>query len=246
MWMLLHGFMGSERSWDSLITMGRFDDTPRRPRLLGHGDDWRSRRVSTFEEEVARLVDEAGSMPSPRFLCGYSMGARVALGALAAGGVDFAGAVLVGVHPGLETRAERAERRQVDAARIGQIREEGLGAFVDAWESDPLFASQQGLAGAKLSVQRDVRVGHDPAGLVTSLEVLGLAEMPSYADTLRSHSNLLLVAGALDDKFVSIARRAGTPRAPVFVEGAGHNVVLEAPGAIVETMEAVECNHARD
>ena len=50
-------------------------------------------------------------------------------------------AVLISVNPGIDD-AERPARRAHDAAWARLLRERGLDAFLDAWEAQPLFATQ--------------------------------------------------------------------------------------------------------
>ncbi len=242
MWMLLHGFMGSPRSWERVLSASELPDEPSAPLLMGHGGDWKGSRVASFEEEVSRLLAIATTMTPPRYLCGYSMGARVALGMLVSGSDLFEGAILVGVHPGLDDVDARAARRAADAERARDLRRRGLVAFVDAWEDQPLFTSQRGLPAATLDAQRQIRLSHDAEGLAACLEVLGLAEMPSFGAALSSlEIPITLVAGARDTKFATIAQNLSSKaHLPQIVEGVGHNVVLEASEAMAMALKTME------
>ena len=246
MWTLLHGFTGSPRSWNAVIRHATLDEEPSAPLLGGHGSDWKSRDTESFAGEVARLLAVASSQDRPRFVAGYSLGARVALGMLAADPKLFDGAVLVGVHPGLEDESARSERLELDRGRAHQLRTEGLEAFVSDWEANPLFETQRHLPEEVVRQQREVRLSHDPEGLARALEILGLAAMPSYAEVLSSIDlPIILMAGAHDAKFRNIAlelsnRNAGLE--PVIVEGAGHNLLLEASEAVAMAMSRVERN----
>lgn len=244
MWMLLHGFSGSPRSWDAVLAACELDQDPLRPALLGHGPDWRNAAARSFDEEIARLASMALSLESPRCVCGYSMGARVALGMLVRRPGLFDAAVLIGVHPGLADEEARSKRREVDAGRARLLRADGVSAFVAAWEGLPLFESQLGLPKDALDAQREIRLGHDAEGLARALEVLGLAEMSDYRDALaRTEARVLLMAGARDSKFSALALdlSGGHPFIEsALVAGAGHNVVLEAPGAVAAALRRVE------
>ncbi|MEM7135054.1 MAG: alpha/beta fold hydrolase [Myxococcota bacterium] len=231
MWMLLHGFTGAPTSWDAVGARLKDGQSTMRPLLHGHGRDWRARMVKTFGGEVDRLLQLAETMPRPRCLVGYSMGARLALAMHASRKLEFDAVVLIGVHPGLDDPAARASRRALDAAHAADLRERGLPSFVDAWEGQPLFDSQRRLTAESRSMQRQIRLDHDADGLASSLDVLGLAQMPSYRAAIAElHPPPTLVAGRLDLKFASLARELTTR--PVLVEDAGHNVVLEAPDAV--------------
>jgi len=244
MWTLIHGFAGSPLSWTHLVELARFQRPPLLPTLAGHGRNWRHRNVDSFEGELERLASEIESTEEPRLICGYSMGARVALGLLARQPRLFAAAVLIGVHPGLDDERERAARRELDSGRSRVLRDQGLTAFVDAWEDLPLFSSQRALPAKASAEQRAIRLDHDPEGLARALELLGLAEMPSYQAWVRSAEiPITLVTGARDSKFSEIAEAIRETNPAVGFEripGAGHNVVLESPAALAELLTRIE------
>lgn len=242
MWMLLHGFTGSAETWDEVVELAVFDQEPLRPSLAGHGN--LDELPSSFEAELSRLASIASESERPRFLCGYSLGARLALGLLLSRPELFDAAVLIGVHPGLEDDATRGQRRKLDAERAGMLRQEGLDAFVAAWERLPLFESQRELPEAALQRQRSMRLSKEPEGLARSLELLGLAEMPSYRAGVASLAlPVIWMAGSRDAKFRDLALElagshpAGEAR---IVEGAGHNLPLEAPGAVAAALKHAE------
>jgi 2-succinyl-6-hydroxy-2,4-cyclohexadiene-1-carboxylate synthase len=244
MWMLLHGFTGSPRSWDSVIARATLDEDPLRPALFGHERGWRELEVSSFADEVRRLCAQMSSARRPRLLAGYSLGARVALGMLASAPELFDGALLIGVHPGLDDDGLRRERRKVDAARAEALRTNGLPAFISDWEQQPLFDTQAAVSFETASQQREIRLQHDPEGLARSLEILGLASMPSYADALASMPvPVTLMVGSEDTKFRHLATNlAGRGRhlESIVVEGAGHNLLLEAREAVAGALNRVE------
>lgn len=244
MWTLLHGFTGSPRSWDPVVARATLDEDPLRPALFGHGPDWRELEIESFGSEVRRLCALASSLRRPRFVAGYSLGARVAAGMLASAPELFDGALLIGVHPGLADDGARSERRAVDAARARLLRTEGLATFVSDWEKQPLFDSQVELPVETRRQQREIRLRHDPEGLAKSLDVLGLGAMPCYADALsRTSVPVTLMAGSKDAKFRQLATDLATRGAhleSIIVEGAGHNLLLEAREAIVEGLRRVE------
>jgi 2-succinyl-6-hydroxy-2,4-cyclohexadiene-1-carboxylate synthase len=243
MWLLLHGFTGSPQSWSRVVSCAELDRTPLTPTLAGHGLDWQSRAVQSFDGEVTRLGSLASAVEPPRLLCGYSMGARVALGLLVRQPHLFDAALLIGLHPGLSDEAARAERRNADASRARQLRQNGLETFVAAWEELPLFASQRDLPREVSAEQRRFRLDHVAEGLARSLEALGLAEMPNYRASIASIGvPITLMTGALDRKFSEIARALDQENTHVdteVVEGVGHNVVLEAPAAVAAAMHRV-------
>jgi 2-succinyl-6-hydroxy-2,4-cyclohexadiene-1-carboxylate synthase len=239
---LIHGFTGSPASFDDLGRRLLARQAGLRlfsPALLGHGAALSG--IGRFEQEVDRL---ASAIVQANFtgshLCGYSLGARVALGLLARHAHRFSGATLIGVHHGLGSAAERAARVGSDERWCRVLRERGLAAFLAEWQAQPLFATQRELPDSVVDEQRRIRSSHTPDGLIRSLRVLGLGQMPDYRGALRSVPiRLRLVVGALDAKFTAIARDIGAaaPRVELdLVTGVGHNVLLEAPDHVASTL----------
>lgn len=242
---LLHGFTGGPSSFEALVAC-----LPQpRPRIhcppvLGHCGAAEARSVS-FPDELARLekwIGERVPTGARAHVCGYSLGGRLALGLLARQPQRFAGALLVGVHPGLVSPAERGRRRQHDARWAELLEREGTEAFARAWEAQPLFRSQRAADPILLEKQRRLRRSHPALGLARALRVLGLAEMP---DTRRHLSDLgpavQLVVGGQDPKFCALAHEmvASAPNLRLAcVPGVGHNVVLEAPGPLARLVNA--------
>jgi 2-succinyl-6-hydroxy-2,4-cyclohexadiene-1-carboxylate synthase len=207
---------------------GEFELTT--PAISGHAGAGFG-RVESFEDEVDRLLDACG--PGRVTLVGYSLGARFALGMLCRAPERFASALLIGVHPGLTSEPERAERIRSDSRWAELLRERGLTAFLAEWERQPLFASQTALPPSALDPQRSIRDSHDAAGLARALELFGLGRMPERWSALRGLDlPVMLGAGELDSKFVELARRAAgaLPQGRLSIAPAsGHNLLLERP-----------------
>ena len=240
---LLHGFTGSAASFDDVLP----HLAPRgggarlfRPLLLGHGAS-AAPGVLRFEQEVDRLgaeIRRAGF--SGAHLCGYSLGARLGLGLLARHASLFRSATLIGVHPGLSDPGERAARIGSDERWCELLSRQGLPGFLRAWEAQPLFDTQRELSGPERARQRQIRQSHSADGLMRALRVLGLGQMPDYRGVLPAlELRVRLLVGSRDAKFESLAsalaaasRRIGLLR----VEGAGHNLLLEAPAQLARVL----------
>jgi 2-succinyl-6-hydroxy-2,4-cyclohexadiene-1-carboxylate synthase len=234
---LLHGFTGSPNSLHDIArALAAGGDTVLAPALVGHAgmDD---PRVDSFETEVDRLADELHLSGPGIHLVGYSLGGRLAIGLLCRHPELFAGATLISAQPGLPSDAERAERRRADERWCEMLEQQGIAAFVRAWEALPLFATQTSLPADVQEAQRAERLSQTPAGLARSLRLSGLGNMPSYWDDLpRVTIPTSLVVGEKDPKFVAIAERMQErlPRATLtVVADAGHNVVLEKPREVL-------------
>lgn len=222
-YLLLHGFTGSPASFVQVDAPGGSI----MPALAGHLD---APVALDFWSEVDRLAAIGAAFAG---VFGYSLGGRLALGLLARHPERYEHAVIVSAHPGLQSASARDARRDGDAAWAKLLREEGLAAFIAQWEKLDLWTTQRGLPAAARDVQQRERMRHDPARLATSLEALGLAQMPDLRPLLRKvRGRVDVLAGARDEKFVALARELCDilPNARLtVVPDAGHNLVLERP-----------------
>jgi 2-succinyl-6-hydroxy-2,4-cyclohexadiene-1-carboxylate synthase len=237
-YVLLHGFTGDGDSWSEVLErLGR--PSAFCPLLCGHGASgppW----AASFDEEADRLARLIGeTRVEGAHLVGYSLGARAALALLVRHPRLFTRATLIGVNPGLGSDDERAARIRGDERWAGMIEQEGLAAFADAWQAQPLFATQQSLPAEVLAKQRACRLRHSAAGLATSLRVMGLGRMPDYWPALADIAvPLHFLAGGEDVKFRAIAERIAEriPCRVTVVPGAGHNLPLERPDAVAAAL----------
>lgn len=253
---LVHGFGQSAQSWDSVVP---FLD-PVRPvwafELMGHGSsdrpiseafydlEFQGRALLAFLEALAcgNLLDESVSANSESqkiTLIGYSMGGRVVLSAIASP-KRFAQVVSEVVlesaglgAPSLEARVEAARK---DSFHADKLREDGLEAFFDYWETLPLFASQTSLPRAARQAIRAERLRNDPQALAVTFERAGQHCMPLRSEVyerLRTMQTFGVgvdyLVGAEDSKYVALAQEAAQAIALSVTEvpGCGHNVHSE-------------------
>ena len=231
----LHGFTGSPLSWEFLSEHARLLV----PALVGHAGAIADAPVTSFEDELDRLVTWLPNAGTAHVL-GYSLGARLALGLAVRHPARVSRLTLVSGHPGLASAAERAARRASDAAWCELLATRGVPTFVDVWEAQPLWATQAGLTDLAREQKRRERLSHSAQGLLHALRCTGLAEMPSYGPQLPEiRIPVTLIAGESDPKFSALARAMALrlPQALLeIVPGAGHDLLLERPELITEVI----------
>ena len=220
---LVHGFTQTQASWHASADLlaGGFEVV--RMDLPGHGG---SARVRLRFEEAAAAVGRAGG---PGIYVGYSMGGRLAL-RLALDAPQLVEAlVLVGASPGIDSPRERAGRRVDDEALACEVERIGTRAFLDRWLHQPMFST---LTPTELDLE--ARRANSPEGLAWALRVLGVgAQEPLWHRLGELSMPVLLVAGALDAKYVLLAGRMagsiGEQAQVVAMTGCGHAPHLEQP-----------------
>ncbi|MFN2375161.1 MAG: 2-succinyl-6-hydroxy-2,4-cyclohexadiene-1-carboxylate synthase, partial [Candidatus Binatia bacterium] len=219
--------------------------------LPGHGpaEDAREDNDCSMDSVCHRIEAVLEALDAPKgHLIGYSFGARAALHFAATRPGCVASLVLESGSAGLQGEDERAKRRQEDEERAATLCRDGLDAFVATWEKLPLFASQQALASTVLADQRARRRKGDAEALARSLLHAGTGVQPWLGDHFHKiTAPVLLVVGALDEKFTAIARRmqAELPNARLAdVDGAGHNVHLEKPEEYIAIVDAFLAAHS--
>jgi 2-succinyl-6-hydroxy-2,4-cyclohexadiene-1-carboxylate synthase len=240
---LLHGFTGSSENWQRVVAHLQDHSCLLTVDLLGHGQteapvDAERYAMAHAAADVIALVDTM--IGKSCHLLGYSMGGRLALYLALSYPDRFRSLILESASPGLASEAERRDRQQRDNNLADQIEQGGIEAFVNYWETLPLFSSQQNLLPATQQQLRAQRLKHRPIGLANSLRGMGIGVQPSLWEQLPDMQlPVLLIAGGLDTKFVSIAHQMYDllPRAhKVIVPDAGHTVHLEQPEAFCQVI----------
>lgn len=243
--LLLHGFTGSTITWSTLreALRDRFEllivDLPGHGRSSAPADPahYALRRVAG---DLARVLDALDVARTA--VLGYSMGARTALQLALAHPERVSALVLESGSPGIVDPTERSARVAADEALATSIERDGIGAFVDRWEKLPLWASQdrvRPVARARLHAER---LAQRPQGLANSLRGAGAGVAPPVTDRLGTIATpVLLVAGALDAKYVALGQmmRERLPDARLeVVADAGHAIHLERPEAFAALVGA--------
>jgi 2-succinyl-6-hydroxy-2,4-cyclohexadiene-1-carboxylate synthase len=231
---LLHGFTGSAAGWASHMERFALRHLTVAIDLLGHGQsdapaDPQRYGLAHGVEDVLAVLDAMGVRRAA--VLGYSMGGRVAL-ALAIAAPDRVSAlVLESASPGLRDPEVRLARAAQDALLADAIERDGIEAFVDLWERQPLFGSQASMPGEARAQLRALRLRNSPVGLANSLRGFGQGVMMPLHDFLGEITvPVLIIAGALDERYCEIGREMGERISGAvlrIVPAAGHAVHLE-------------------
>lgn len=241
--LLLHGFSGKTTHWRELMERLAEQYRVLSIDLPGHGrsdapDDLGRYAMDRVTADLALLLDHLNAVPA--HWLGYSMGGRLALYAAVERPWMIRSIILESASPGLKDEVERAARRQQDESLAGRIEAGGIPSFVAEWEKLPLFATQEKLAPETRALLRERRLANSARGLANSLRGMGTGVQPSLWEKLGSiDMPVLLMAGALDHKFVAINRQmaAVIPGAELHIIGdAGHAIHLEQPEHYAQTV----------
>ncbi|MBI2765769.1 MAG: 2-succinyl-6-hydroxy-2,4-cyclohexadiene-1-carboxylate synthase [Chloroflexi bacterium] len=240
---MLHGFTGSARSWGEFGRLVAERHTVVAVDIAGHGAsdapaELEHYRMEQAAEDIVTAVAQLGFARA--VWVGYSMGGRTALQIAARSPEAVTKLVLIGGSAGLDCVEDRLARRAADDALAARIERDGVPAFVDYWESIPLFATQRALAPEVRAAIRGGRLANSARGLANSLRGMGTGAQEPLQRRLGSLTMpALVLAGELDSKFVAIGRElaAAIPNARFMaIRGAGHAAHLEQPAACAEAV----------
>ena len=238
--LFLHGFTGSARTWHALRPF-----FPEYQMILidlpGHGKT-KDPSITTMQDCCEAIHAILHKLEINKVhLIGYSMGGRTALSFAYYFPDMVKSMVIESASPGIEDAGERKEREERDQVLASFLQKYSMEAFVDKWESLPLFATQKKLPEAARHAIRQERLSQNADGLIQSLLTMGTGVMPPLWDQL-SHLRCpcLLIAGEHDQKFVVINKKMNRriPKSKLkLIQGAGHAIHVEQPhvfGTIVE------------
>ncbi len=199
--------------------------------LPGHGGCSQWKGEITF----ARCVEHVLARAPGRFaLCGYSLGARVALHVALSAPQRVSGLILVSGSPGIEDGAERRRRLEADRALAERIEREGLERFAQRWAELELFAGDP--PEVRERVMED-QLRNSPAGLAGALRGLSAGAMePLWPRLGELRMPCAILAGERDRRYVAIGERmaAEIGGSHLQILAGGHRLAHERPQAVAE------------
>ena len=239
---LLHGFTGSGESMSQIAK-----SLPSRvisPDLIGHGlspspEALEYYRVESMVEQIRRIAESR--VDGPISICGYSMGARLALSYASRYQDDINALIMIGGTPGIEDKHEADERARLDTQLAARIESEGIAKFASYWEALPMFASQLQLSSdLRINIRR-IRLSQRPHAIANALRMGSTGMMsPMWEMLPELWIPTLLITGEYDVKFTGIAKRMEhiLPRGKhVIISGVGHAAHTEDPKKVAECIK---------
>ena len=208
------------------------------PDLPGHG------LTKIAPVSTAAAVDAVGEIlagsPSPPLLLGYSQGGRIALQTALTHPALIGSLLLISASPGLPER-DRRMRRAADEGLANRIEQIGVERFIDEWLANPV-TSTSAVGAESAEADRRLRLENTATGLAAALRGMGQS---SVADSSERIAGLpmptVFMAGEEDEKYADYASVMANSRGdrPVLVPDVGHNVILEAPRSVAETVQTL-------
>lgn len=227
---LVHGFTQTNQCWGPITEDLAADHELVLVDAPGHGGS--NDVVADLVAGGGMIGDTAGAAT----YLGYSMGGRFVLHTALEHPELVQGLVLISATAGIDEPADRTTRIATDMERAEHLERIGVEAFVDEWLQLPLFA---GLTPDMAC--RDERLRNTVDGLASSLRNAGTGtQSPSWDRLGELAMPVLVVAGALDAKFVGLGQRLadaiGSNASFAVVSDAGHTAHLEQPETFVSVL----------
>lgn len=233
--LFLHGFLGSSDDWRP--TMERFENSRYclAVDLPGHGktrvkDSDDLYRFENIAEQLLNWLDAVDIENAD--LVGYSMGGRLALYMLISYPERFGKCVLESASPGLESSSDRTDRIEYDNNLADRLLAQPLETFLSDWYDQPLFQSLKSQP-ERIKELINSRKNGDRGGMARALRGMSTGRQPSlWGDLAKIQTDVRLIVGADDHKFVSIAQemQKRSEKIDISIVGkSGHNVHLEQP-----------------
>lgn len=240
--LMLHGFLGSGRVFQPLISGLTDFSNPVTLDLAGHGRSTGTDRPARYKTEK-QLSDLKSIILrfqfSPLILYGYSMGGRLALQFAIQYPQFVSGLILESSTFGISGDSERRNRAVTDQKRAEAI-EQNFSDFLNQWQKLSLFGNESGTGDHKTLYQKVMRT-QEPAYLAACLRGFGSGVMPPVFDKLGTlNMPALLITGEMDEKFVSIHEQiAGElPDAKSrVISKAAHRVHQDQPELLLKEIE---------
>lgn len=169
----------------------------------------------------------------PYYLCGYSMGGRLAL--LLAEELQPKGLVLFSTGLGLENE-NAINQRKIWQQKLASILTTDPVLFWRQWYDQPLFCSIKRHVGFSEMIER--KLTHNNIELAKAFSCFSALSHEQLRGTITRTNNVLYIVGNRDKKYVKIARelQRANQATVAYVPEASHSVLFEAPKSSAEIL----------
>jgi len=187
--------------------------------------------VSTnFDEYIENLKKIVLEFKTPRFILGYSMGGRIALGLSSKYPELFQKQIILSAHPGLLDKNEKLDREQADQRIFRDIiNESSWRAFLGQWYQQSLFGNISHDPNFHQLIKKDFSLLARYQQQINNFS-LGLQDNYWHQKTLTHY-----IAGALDQKYLKIGKQfieANPHHLMSIIPMAGHKCYFEGPAIL--------------
>lgn len=236
----LHGFLGSCKDWDSVISCLPRHGSYHTITLPGHS----GKSPCDFDESALYIRAEINKLnlaKSP-ILVGYSLGGRLMLYTLSKFPEIASGYVALAAHFGLGMASSKNERLKSDKIWAEMFRSLPFLDSLVQWYQQPLFLPFQKKVAFEKIVQ-DRSVLHVPADVADMLLATSLGLQPDLISVFGLFGpRAVYVSGELDSKFLALSDALGEMYSTCDIRilpGVGHVLHLEAPDKIATIIKDV-------
>lgn len=231
----LHGAVGAASDWRSLASSFAKQGISTRAVDLWRFLQCESVTMPEFGRRLNADAEGEVSRGQRRILIGYSMGGRLALHALMAGG-PWDAAIIISANPGLRDPQQAAQRRSQDAHWATRALTESWADFLSAWNAQPI------LGGAMRDEREDKKLIQRRREIARSFVDWSVANQENLWDRLTEIKiPVLWIAGEKDEKFFNIAHEAAE-KSPNFslalAPATGHRVPWENEAWLSDNIHA--------
>ncbi|TAE32464.1 MAG: 2-succinyl-6-hydroxy-2,4-cyclohexadiene-1-carboxylate synthase [Candidatus Kapaibacterium sp.] len=248
--LLLHGFLGEASDWLGIaqqLASRYFVIIPDIPghgatRLLPQPSTPHSTEPYSLESVAGTILELLAALKQDRtYLCGYSMGGRLALYLALRHPTRFQAACILSSTAGLRTDEERKVRCLHDEEIARKLETMPLPEFLEFWYSQALFTSfRQHPQFAQATMRRREMRTQEAAA---SLRGMGTGAQTPLWDILSTNRvPITFVAGERDAKFVALAQemQVNTPFSSLaIIPNAGHVLHYEAGSSVQVLLEKI-------
>jgi len=232
---LIHGFTGTNKSFDKLSNFLKQYFKIIKLDMIGHGlsmdKDIKSYSFLQSIRYIEKIIKEL-HLKKVNIL-GYSLGGRLAMQFSIINQHKINKMILCSSSFGIKNKSERISRIKSDEKIITLLRNNNLEKFVNYWEAIPLWESEKKLPVEIKNKHRIIRLNQKNEGLMLNLRHQGQGVQEFLGESLKNIKIKTLIMYGDNDlkyKFISKEMAEIIENSELSeVPNSGHNIILENP-----------------